>query len=49
MTPPNFNWFIHVMLFYHSRNVIKEKVNKARKREAERGDNNDSDTEDGGV
>jgi hypothetical protein len=49
MTPPNFNWFIHVMLFYHSRSVIKQQVNKARKKEAERVDNDeDGDTEFGG-
>lgn len=34
MTASNFNWFIHVMLFYHTRNVIKQQTNKARKREA---------------
>ena len=46
MTPPNFNWFIHVMLFYHSRSVITQQVNKARKREAGRvDDNEDSDTD----
>ena len=49
MTPPNFNWFTHVMLFYHSQSVIRQQVDKARKREAGRVDNNeDSDTEDGG-
>jgi hypothetical protein len=49
MTPQNFNWFTHVMLFYHSRSVIKQQVNKARKREAKREDDNeDSETEDGG-
>ena len=34
MTASNFNWFIHVMLFYHTRNVIKQQTNKARRREA---------------
>ena len=34
MTASNFNWFIHVMLFYHTRNVIKQQKNKARRREA---------------
>jgi len=37
------------MLFYHSQSVIRQQVDKARKREAGRVDNNeDSDTEDGG-
>jgi hypothetical protein len=37
MTPPNFNWFIHIMLFYHTRNVIKQQKNK--------NDNDHSDAE----
>jgi len=37
-------WFIHVMLFYHTRNVIKKQENKARKEEAGKMDDN----EDGG-
>ena len=45
--PPNFNWFLHVMLFYHSRSVIKQQVSKARKKERQGvNDNEDSDTED---
>ena len=34
MNASNFNWLIHVMLLYHTRNVIKQQTNKARKREA---------------
>ena len=47
MTPPNFNWFLHVMLFYLLRSVIKQQVSKARKKERQGvNDNEDSDTED---
>jgi len=24
MGPSNFNWFLHTMLFYHTRNVVKK-------------------------
>jgi hypothetical protein len=34
MTPQSFNWFLHTMLFYHTKNVIKKQVEKARKTEA---------------
>jgi hypothetical protein len=48
MTPSNFNWFIHTMLFYHTRTVIKRQRNKARKRKAEKlNNNNDSESDDG--
>jgi hypothetical protein len=50
MTPQNFNWFLHTMLFYHTRNVIKNQVNRARKKEGQKLDNDedDSDSGDGG-
>jgi len=42
MTPQNFNWFLHTMLFYHSKNVIKKQVEKARRTEtAQLNDNNE--------
>jgi hypothetical protein len=28
MTPSNFNWFLHAMLFYHTRIVIDKKAKK---------------------
>ena len=28
MTPSNFNWFLHVMLFYHTRFVIEKQNEK---------------------
>ena len=47
MTPPNFNWFIHVMLFYHTRNVIKQQENKARREAGQMDDNEDDGSDDG--
>jgi hypothetical protein len=29
MTPGNFNWFLHSMLFYHTRHVIAKQVNNS--------------------
>jgi len=29
MTPGNFNWFLHSMLFYHTRHVIAKQEEKA--------------------
>ena len=50
MTPPNFNWFIHTMLFYHTRNVIRRQTNRARKEEAAKSNKNDgSDSDDDGA
>jgi hypothetical protein len=46
MTPSNFNWFIHVMLFYHTRNVVNKQINKARKRGAGNVNDDDSNSDD---
>jgi len=29
MTPSNFNWFLHTMLFYHTRYVLERQQNKS--------------------
>jgi hypothetical protein len=29
MTPGNFDWFLHTMLFYHTRHVIDKQARKA--------------------
>jgi hypothetical protein len=42
MTPSNFNWFLHTMLFYHTQHVI----NKQRK--TNEGAEEDEDAEGGG-
>jgi hypothetical protein len=43
MTPGNFNWFLHAMLFYHTKYVIrKQMINK-------RLEEQDDDEEDMGL
>ncbi|KAF8961578.1 hypothetical protein BDZ97DRAFT_1664120 [Flammula alnicola] len=39
MTPGNFNWFLHAMLFYHTKHVITQQKQKAKSQ-------NDSDDDD---
>jgi hypothetical protein len=46
MTINNFNWFLHVMLFYHTRHVldkIKEKEEKEKKNQVNNDDDDDDD------
>jgi len=33
MTPGNFNWFLHAMLFYHTKHVIAQQKLKAKAQE----------------
>jgi hypothetical protein len=40
MVPGNFDWFLHTMLFYHTRYVLKKQLKKR-----ENVDNNDDDDE----
>ena len=40
MTPNNFNWFLHAMLFYHTQHVIKKQM-KANYRGEEDGESSD--------
>ena len=40
MTPGNFNWFLHSMLFYHTKHVIKKQEEKT-----SRVNNSDSDSD----
>ena len=43
MKPGNFNWFLHTMLFYHTRNVLAKQ-----KKKKEKDDDDDSDDSDDG-
>jgi hypothetical protein len=44
MTPSNFNWFLHVMLFYHTRHVIEQQnIKKTSGIEEEKDDEEDTD------
>jgi hypothetical protein len=47
MTPGNFNWFLHTMLFYHTKHVIELQRQKENKKNQEDGtEDEDSDEED---
>jgi hypothetical protein len=35
MTPGNFNWFLHTMLFYHTKHVIRKQMMKKQQEEEE--------------
>ena len=48
MVPGNFDWFMHTMLFYHTRYVLK-KQHKKSGNEDNNNDDNESDDEDAEV
>jgi hypothetical protein len=35
VTPSNFDWFLHTMLFYHTRDVVEKQENRRLKLEQE--------------
>jgi len=41
MTPGNFNWFLHAMLFYHTRFVLERQKHK--KQGTDNNDNSEDD------
>ena len=43
MTPNNFNWLLHSLLFLHTQRVIKAQEDKAKKSEDD--DDDETDTE----
>ena len=46
MTPNNFNWLLHSLLFLHTQRVIKAQKDKAKKAEEDDDDDDDeTDTE----
>jgi hypothetical protein len=51
MTPNNFNWFLHSLLFFHTQRVIKVQQDKAKKNEDDDDDddNDDDETDTEGV
>ena len=44
MTSQSFNWFLHTMLFYDTKNVIKKQVEKARRTETAQLNDDDEDS-----
>lgn len=47
MTPSNFNWFLHVMLFLHTKLLIEKQANKNNGLEKEK-DEEDEEGDDTG-
>jgi len=46
MTIGNFNWFLHTMLFYHTRYVIEKQRRKQEKKQSNLNDSDDDDSDD---
>ena len=46
MTPANFDWFIHVMLFHHTKQVLKRMDQKATKGKQDETEEDNVDNED---
>ena len=45
MSPNNFNWLLHSLLFLHTQRVIKTQQDKARKSDNVDEDDDETDTE----
>ena len=45
MVPSNFNWFLHTMLFYHTRHVLERQNERNNNRNDNGDDSDDSDEE----
>jgi hypothetical protein len=45
MTPGNYNWFLHSMLFYHTQRVLKKQLYKASKKGNEKEVSEESEDE----
>jgi hypothetical protein len=43
MTPNNFNWFLHTMLFYHTKHVLERQ--KQKNNRVDDGDDSDEENE----
>ena len=43
MTPGNFNWFMHVMLYYHTKYVLRKQNLKEEKEDKEIRDDDSND------
>ena len=41
MVPGNFDWFLHTMLFYHTRYVLKKQDKKRKNDDGESGDDDE--------
>jgi len=43
MTPGSFNWFLHAMLYYHTKHVLRKQILKRKKKEKEIQDDDSQD------
>ena len=43
MTPNNFKWYLHVLLFIHTQRVIKRQMAKVEDEEEDEGEDEDED------
>ena len=46
MKPGSFNWFLHTMLFYHTRHVLEKAIQKKNKAQGQNDDDDDDDEKD---
>jgi hypothetical protein len=46
MTPDNFNWFLHTMLFYHTQCVIQKQEDEEQEEEEEEEEEEEINEED---
>jgi len=52
MTPGNFNWFLHAMLYYHTKYVLRKQQMKKQQKEDDDEEENlglDEETEDNNI
>lgn len=47
MTPSNFDWFLHAMLFYHTRHVIEKQESKGTNQPNQTEEEEDEDENEG--
>jgi hypothetical protein len=45
MTPGNFNWFLHTMLYYHTKHVLRKQKMAEIKMQEESSDSNIQDSD----
>ena len=45
MTPGNFNWFIHTMLFYHTKYVLEKQRHKQMQEDEGKAEESDEESE----
>ena len=46
MTPNNFKWYLHALLFLHTQRVIKIQIAKTERHENDEDDDDDDDDDD---